>query len=99
MSGNKPYLVNLRYPHSLTDSILKTLDIKYTLCLKESALSPEAITLDCLATDSPAVPNDIFENELAFSSSATSMNEVVCFYSGEQIAEQILNFKEIIIHD
>jgi len=35
-------------------------------------------------------------DEIAFSSSATSMNEVVCFYSGVQVAEQILNFESIV---
>lgn len=96
MSGNKPYLVNLRYPHTLTDAILKTLDIKYTLCLDESALTPTAIPIHEIAEADGTVPAEVFEDELAFSSSATSMNEVVCFYSGAQIAEQILNFKAIV---
>ncbi len=96
MSGNKPYLVNLRYPVSLTESILKTLDIRYNLCDKTSELSPEAIAVSSLTGDHPAVPDDVFENEIAFSSSATSMNEVICFYTGYQVAEQILNFGSIV---
>lgn len=96
MSGNKPYLVNMRYPAHLSDAILHTLQVKYILCDKATNLSPEAITLSELAGEYPAVPEDVFENELAFSSSATSMNEVICFYSGYQIAEQILNFRQIV---
>lgn len=96
MSGNKPYLVNTRYPAHLSDAILNTLQVKYIVCDKATSLSAEAISLAELAGEYPAVPEDVFENELAFSSSATSMNEVICFYSGFQIAEQILNFRQIV---
>ena len=94
-SGNKPYLVNLRYPDSLTNSILKTLDIKYSVCSKEVSLDTESILVSSLEGDI-SVPENEFEDEISFSSSATSMNEVICFYTGYQIAEQILNFEEII---
>lgn len=95
MSGNKPYLVNTRYPLRLTNSILKTLDIKYTLCVEKTGLETEEI--DILSLKDGGLPSrHIFENELCFSSSATSMNEVVCFYTGKEISEQILNFKSIV---
>ncbi len=96
MSGNKPYLVNTRYPESLTNGILETLKVRYILCQESTRLSGEAIAIATLSEEHPAVPENVFENELAFSSSATSMNEVICFYSGFQIAEQILNFKQIV---
>ena len=96
MSGNKPYLVNTRYPDSLTNSILETLQVTHILCQKSSGLAGDVITMADLSGEYPQVPEDVFENELAFSSSATSMNEVICFYSGFQIAEQILNFKQIV---
>ena len=95
-SGNKPYLVNLRYPQSLTDGIIKTLNIKYVVCEKESEIDALVITADELTVKGKEVPSDVFENEIAFSSSATSMNETVCFYTGYQISEQILNFKDIL---
>ncbi len=94
-SGNKPYLVNMRYPDYLTSKILKTLNIKYSVCAKNTALETEDILVSSLCGET-AVPESEFENEIAFSSSATSMNEVVCFYTGCQIAEQILNFEDII---
>ncbi|MBR6564564.1 MAG: AMP-binding protein [Clostridia bacterium] len=94
-SGNKPYLVNLRYPDTLTNSILKTLDIKYAICSKETTLDTQDILISSIGSEK-AVPCDIFEDEIAFSSSATSMNEVICFYTGFEIAEQILNFENII---
>ncbi|MBR4017342.1 MAG: AMP-binding protein [Oscillospiraceae bacterium] len=96
MSGNKPYLVNMRYPQNLTDGILKTLQVKHILCAQTTGCSGQAITLADLEGEFPAAPEDVFENELAISSSATSMNEVICFYSGYQVAEQILNFKAIV---
>ncbi len=95
MSGNKPYLVNTRYPSRLTNSILKTLEIKYTLCVEKTELETEEI--DILSLKEGTLPSHhVFENELCFSSSATSMNEVVCFYTGDRISEQILNFKSIV---
>ena len=100
MSGNKPYLVNLRYPDSLTNGILKTLDIKYVLSDVECSLNGEIISFEeTLPNVDVELPSDAFEDEIAFSSSATSMNEVVCFYHGKQISEQILNFKTIVKKD
>lgn len=95
MSGNKPYLVNMRYPASLSNGILKTLDIKYTVCSEISSLETQSIPVSSLDGEG-SVPEEVFENEIAFSSSATSMNEVICFYTGFQVAEQILNFEGII---
>lgn len=94
-SGNKPYLVNLRYPDTLTNSILKTLDVKYIISDGECSLCGEVIDISTLFGEGE-VDNAIFEDEIAFSSSATSMNEVICFYKGLQIAEQILNFGSIV---
>ncbi len=95
MSGNKPYLVNLRYPQSLTNGIFKTLEIKHIVSDKESSLEGETIILKDLKGEKE-VPKEVFEDELCFSSSATSMNEVICFYNGFQISEQIMNFEGII---
>lgn len=95
MSGNKPYLINLRYPTQLTCSILKTLNIEHVVCDKDYHLGVNQIYVDSLDSDF-SLDGGIFEDELAFSSSATSMNEVICFYSGKQIAEQILNFRTIV---
>ena len=96
MSGNKPYLVNTRYPEHLSNAILERLRVKYILCENGTQLVGETIALSDLTGEYPCVPEEVFENELAFSSSATSMNEVICFYTGLQIAEQILNFEQIV---
>ncbi len=96
MSGNKPYLVNMRYPASLSNGILQTLQVQYVLCAEDTQLNATAIPMGQLEGEYPAVPEEEFEDELAFSSSATSMNEVICFYSGYQISEQIMNFRGIV---
>lgn len=98
-SGNKPYLVNMRYPKSLSDGIIDRLGIQYSLCLTESGLNTQGIAVAELEKQGGAAPEGVFADEIAFSSSATSMNEVICFYSGKQIAAQILNFKGIIRKD
>lgn len=98
MSGNKPYIVNMRYPKSLTNGILKTLNIKYVISAEDLSLDAERIAISSLKGDG-AVPSDVFEDEIAFSSSATSMNEVICFYNGFQVAEQILNLCDVTSRD
>ena len=53
-SGNKPYLVNTRYPAHLSNAILSTLQVRYILCAKDSNLSGEVITLSDLSGEHPA---------------------------------------------
>lgn len=98
MSGNKPYFVNLRYPDSLSNNILKTLHIEYIVSDGECPLNGTVLEVSSLFADGD-LPGDVFEDEIAFSSSATSMNEVVCFYNGLQISEQILDFGSIVKRD
>ena len=94
MSGNKPYLVNMRYPQNLTENILRTLQVRYAVCNGTSALYTQSLDIAALEGDFAPVPEDVFENELAFSSSATSMNEVICFYTGKEIAAHLLAYED-----
>ena len=48
--------------------------------------------------DFSPVDRELFENEIALSTSATSMHGVICFYSGSEISNQILNAKDILSH-
>lgn len=41
-------------------------------------------------------PDDVFEDELAISTSATSMHQSICFYGGAQISQQILDAEKIL---
>ena len=93
-SGNKPYLVNCRHTKALSDSILKTLNIKYILALQNSKLAGETLLYSSLKGAEPF--GGAFENEIAFSTSATSLKETICFYTGREITKQLLNVKGIL---
>lgn len=93
-SGNKPLLINLRHPKSLSDEIIKKLDIKYVLGVGSSELDAEFIDFDSLKADRPF--GGEFENEIALSTSATSLNPTICFYTGKEISEQILCTGDIV---
>ena len=93
-SGNKPYLVNCRHPEALANSALKNLNIKYILGQGESRLNGEFIDITTLKAS--ARFEGEFENEIALSTSATSLREVICFYTGAQLSSQILNVKTFI---
>lgn len=88
-SGNKPYLINSRHPVSLSNRILKTLGVRYVISLKETALDAETLFYGSLETDFAFA--GAFENEVALSTSATSLKETICFFTGFEVSEQILN--------
>ena len=93
-SGNMPYLINTRHTQKLSNSIIKTLKIKYVIAAKKGNLAAEYIEFYTLKT------NNYFDgdfcNEIAISTSATSLNETICFYDGNAISHQILNSKKIV---
>lgn len=93
-SGNKPYLVNCRHTKSLSDSILRSLQVKYILALQPSKLEGETIVYHSLTDAAPFA--GAFANELALSTSATSLKETICFYTGREITDQLLNVKGIL---
>ena len=120
-SGNKPYLVNLRHPLVLSQSILDTLKIKYIIGLRSTKLKGEFVDFNMLkkqvgnlknekkesgnetagnGKDSPAKAafdaDKEFENEIALSTSATSLKETICFFSGEKMTNQLLNTRAIL---
>ncbi len=92
-SGNKPYLVNSRHPLSLTSSIVETLEIHYSLDnFKPCSFKAESIDINPLLET--VVPEDVsFEwaNEIALSTSGTTLKEKICLYSGEEIRQQLKN--------
>lgn len=88
-SGNKPYLVNRRHPISLSSGILQSLDIQYVIGIGKTELPGEFIDITSLP-DGDEFEN-CFENEIALSTSATTMKQVVCFYTGAEISQQVLN--------
>lgn len=98
-SGNKPFLVNCRHPLSLSQSILDTLNIKTVIGMKKTSLKGEFIDFSefTLTDDSyPKCPEDVFENEFAISTSATSLHQSICFYTGAETSRQILDAETIV---
>ncbi len=93
-SGNKPYLVNCRHPQKLANGALKRLNIKYAIGDNIGRLDAEYIDIDTLRTSNRF--DGEFENEFALSTSATSLKEGICFYTGKELCAQILNVKTFI---
>ena len=95
-SGNKPYLVNCRHPKKLSQGIIDSLNIKYVIGIKQTELDAEYIDVHSLLSGDTKEFDGEFENEIALSTSATSLNEVVCFYTGKEFSEQLLNTEGIL---
>lgn len=98
-SGNRPFLVNCRHPKSLSEAILKTLGIKTIIGMGSTNLTGEFVDFSefTLTDDSYAkCPEDVFENEFAISTSATSLHQSICFYTGAETSKQILDAESIV---
>lgn len=93
-SGNKPYLVNCRHPQKLADEICKSLEIEYVIGMGHTGISAKFIDFHSLTGGKPFAGD--FENEIALSTSATSLKGVVCFYSGRELSAQLLNTELIL---
>ncbi len=96
-SGNKPYLINCRHPKALSSGIVKSLNIRTIISLKAGELPADYVEYASLTGQNlPALPMEYFENEVALSTSATSLKEVVCFYTGTEFTYQLLNAEGIL---
>ncbi|MBO4384544.1 MAG: AMP-binding protein [Clostridia bacterium] len=97
-SGNKPYLINLMQPDGFTADIMNTLGadtVVYTG--REPKLKADLIALEGLEEGEPGeVPPEIFGNEIALTTSGTTLREKICIYTGNEITEQIINCDSII---
>lgn len=93
-SGNKPYLVNCRHPQSLSNRLLKSMEVEYVVALERSKLEAKTLLFEDLKGECAFSP--CFEDCFALPTSGTSLQETVCFYSGRQIASSILNAHSIL---
>ena len=94
-SGNKPYLINLRHPKGFVNQLLKSLEISY-LIGDISIYDAKLISLKELDLKWDLKTCFNFNNEMALSTSATTLKEKIIFYNGEEITNQILNCKQIL---
>jgi long-subunit acyl-CoA synthetase (AMP-forming) len=94
-SGNKPYLVNLRHPHELVNHLLKSLNVEYVIELDSQGYDAKGISyLELKEEAKDFTPS--FADEMALSTSATTLKEKIIFYNGLEISSQILNCKKIL---
>lgn len=93
MAGYKPMLLNMKLSDELNEQIVKRLDIKYLVCDKEYTLSPIKINVSSIDYSMLEYRDTefVWEDEMAISTSATSLNIKICVYDGVSISEQIKN--------
>ncbi len=97
MSGNRPYLVNRRHPAALTRGIVSTLGIMYSVCADETSYPCMVVDINSLKGEGKGdFEPGKWADGFALSTSATTLNEVICIYTGAEVASQILNCREIL---
>lgn len=97
-SGNKPYLVNPNHPDSVVKGDFEALGIKNVLTFKaEPRYDADFIEYyDLLKSGEGNCVSSAFGNEIALSTSGTSMKAKICIYSGKEISRQILNSNQLV---
>ncbi len=96
MSGNKPFLVNLLQPVSASVSMMKTLGVEYVICTKKSADYDGLTILSYDELEKSGLNISVenfapFGNEIALTTSGTTLKEKICIYTGMEISKQIFN--------
>ena len=98
MAGFKPVLLNLRLNDILLNEVIELTDLKYIVSDKEYNVPIEQLVFNEEEVLNTEIVNKEFNwaNEIALSTSATSLNIKICIYSGYEIAAQIENTKKIV---
>ena len=95
-SGNKPFLVNKRKPDSSIINACLALKIKYSIDLETNSYNLISLPISKLISKAPIGFKPSFANEIALSTSGTSLDEKICIYTGDNIVNQIKNSKSIL---
>lgn len=98
MIGYKPLLLNIRLGSNLNQEIIERLNVKYIICDKDYQLNAKFINVANFDYSLYKVDESIirWEDELAITTSATSLNVKICVYDGSSICEQIKNTNKIL---
>ena len=99
MSGNRPYLVNRRHPLSLTKGLTSTLGITWAVSNERPLYPCMLIPFSQLDGEGHEDYEGEFANEFAISTSATTLNEVICIYTGSEVSSQLLDCKGILMQN
>jgi len=98
MAGYKPMLLNIRLGSKLNQEICDLLSIKYVFCDKDYGLNCENIYINNIDLSQYEDMTTTFNwaNEIALSTSATTLNVKICVYTGQDISSQITNTQYIV---
>lgn len=97
MAGYRPVLINKRLGKVLNESVIEMADIK--AIITDDILGYELKEIDINEFDlEDVVIKDEFNwaNEIALTTSATSLNVKVCIYDGSSFAAQVSNTKHLV---
>lgn len=99
-SGNRAYLINTRQPDYFTRSVLSTLGAIGVISPNDkTGLSDNEATLsELLAMGEGRIllePDAFFGDEIAITTSGTTLSEKICIYRGENFARQLLKTPEV----
>ena len=99
MNNKIPVLLNVRLGNVLNNQVIERLGIETIVADQEYKVNATIVNVKNFDYDQ--IPNEInvdnftWANEIALTTSATSLNIKICFYDGEAICTQIENSKDI----
>lgn len=97
MAGYKPMLLNIRLGSKLNLEIIELLKIKCVIADKDYNLNCNMIYTNNIDLSNLNTEMEFnWANEIALSTSATTLNIKICVYTGQDIASQITNTDYIV---
>lgn len=100
MCGYKPLLLNDRLPESLLIDVCNRLEVNTILIsnkTKKASLKAKKIVINFNdLKDYKELKKSEWENEIALTTTATSLNIKICIYTGKEFTYQVLNSKSIV---
>lgn len=99
MAGYKPILINDRLPEKLNEFVCKRLDVGTLIVNKNTKTGLECKRILVSREEIERykiINNPIWENEIALTSTATSMNVKICVFNGRDFTYQVMNADRII---
>ena len=100
MAGYKPMLLNDRLPQSINQYICDKLDIKTIITKENSSFDIQNMNYINVSLKEMSTQEEIrftnWQNEIAISTTATSLNVKICIYNGKNFTNQVLNTKKIL---
>ena len=98
MAGYRPVLLNVRLGQKLNQDVVEILNVEKIISDKNYLPNIEFIKIDDIDLDQYKSVDTKFEwaDEIALTTSATTLNIKICVYTGENIIEQVKNTRNIV---